>query len=404
MNPLAAAIAEEIRAAGPITFARFMALALYDPRHGYYTGGSERDPIGWRGDFFTSGDVHPLWGWSLARLFYQMWLLLGRPERFDVLEPGAGRGLLIRETWRYALERAPDFAAVLHYTAIDAAPAISLLRREREERLAAELAALGVPEGRVRWVESLPDAAPQPVTGCVVSNELFDALPVHVVEKRGDRLHEVYVALGPDGGFIETLGEPSTPEVAAYLDHYRVPWRRFHDGWRGEVALDVEPWMRIFAAALRRGFVLTIDYGDLASKLYIDERKRGTLASYARHRMGDDPLAQPGRQDLTAHVNFSALLEHGRASGLRRALWMTQAELLEKLRIREEARTLASRLYPYAETERHTDRGQMDYLRQRALLGAVSTLLNPYGLGGFHALLQQKGMPGAGRALLRDCS
>ncbi len=402
MDDLSDIIREEIARSGPITFARFMALALYHPTLGYYTGsGHGREPVGWSGDYFTSGDLHPLWGWTLARQLHQMWELLDRPARFDVLEPGAGRGLLARDVWRYARERAPEWATTLRYTLVDRAPADAPLRRARERRLAAELEALDVPSERVRWAGDLAEAAGDGLTGCVVSNELVDALPVHLVEARGGALREIYVAVDAHSGrFVEEPGPPSSPEVAAYLDHYRIPWRDFPDGWRAEIRTEDDPWLRDIAAGLRRGFVLTIDYGDTARRLYTRDRRRGTLAVYARHQMGERPLARPGEQDLTAHVNFSTLIETGRAVGLRLAGLTTQADFLRRLGIREETEALAARLYPAADTERHTDRGQADYLRRATLRNAVATLLNPYGLGAFRVLVQQHGVPGAGRALL----
>jgi len=458
-------VREENARAGPLTFARFMALALYHPTLGYYAGGGEgREPLGWGGDYFTSGDLSPLWGWALARQFHQMWELLGRPPRFDVIEPGAGRGLLAREVWRYAREAAPEWGDALRYTLVDRATPGSPLHAARRERLAADLAGLGVPEGAVRWAGSLADMAdpenePQrtrrtqrgereasedgvwnsrrghrdggrvggrdaasmlsslpsssvssassavklrrPVVGCVVSNELVDALPVHVVEARGGALAEVYVDVdAATGRLAERLGPPSAPEVAGYLDAYGIPWRGYGDGWRAEVCLAALDWMREAASALGRGFVLTIDYGDAARRLYTRERRRGTLAVYARHRLGDDALARPGRRDLTAHVNFSALARAGRAAGLRAAGFTTQAAFLDALGIRAEAEARGRRRYPAADTERHTDRGQADLLRRRMLAGAIAPLLDPRGLGGFRALVQQRAAPGAGRALL----
>jgi SAM-dependent MidA family methyltransferase len=175
--------------------------------------------------------------------------------------------------------------------------------------------------------------------------------------------------------------------------------RRYPDGWRAEICLDALPWMREIAGILRRGFVLTIDYGDTARRLYTPDRRRGTLAVYARHQMGARPLAQPGSQDVTAHVNFTALVAAGRASGLRLAGLTTQGELLRRLGLVDEMEALGARLFPAADTERHTDRGQADHLRRMSLRGAVSTLLNPHGLGGFRVLAQQRGVPGAGRVL-----
>lgn len=397
-NELSEIIREEIERMGPMNFARYMALALYHPTLGYYVGGSQgREPVGWSGDYFTSGDLHPLWGWCVARQLHQMWELVGRPVRFDVIEPGAGRGLLARETWRYALEQAPDWAAALHYTLVDRVPADVPLRLKRAEQLGQELSALGASAEGVRWVSEVAEAGVG-LVGCVVSNELVDALPVHVVEARGGVLREVYVAL-EGGRLVETLDVSSSPEVADYLDHFRIPWRGYPDGWRAEVCLEAGAWLQNTAAVLRRGFTLTIDYGDTARRLYTRDRYRGTLAVYARHQFGGEPLARPGRQDLTAHVNFSALVEAGRAVELRLVGMTTQGEFLRRLGIEEELAALTARLYPAADTERHTDRGQADYLRRMSQRNAIAALLDPRGLGGFRLLAQQRGVPGAGRAL-----
>lgn len=398
LSTLDVVLAEEIAREGPIPFARFMEVALYFPSLGYYSGGGHgREPLGWEGDYFTSGDVTPLWGWSIARQLHQMWELLDRPARFDVVEPGAGRGQLARETWRYALARAPEWAASLRYTLVDRAPADSPLRQQRERWLNSQLAAFEAPEATVRWAGALSEAAPGgPITGCVVSNELVDALPVHILQVEGGALREVYVDVEPASGrLIEVLGAPSSPELAAYLDTFAIPWQRYPDGWRAEVCLEALTWMRSVAEVLGRGFALTIDYGDSARRLYTPERRQGTLAAYARHTFGASPLAQPGQQDLTAHVNFSALVEAGRSAGLRVVGMTTQELFLRRLGIVEEMESLAARLFPAADTERHTERGQADYLRRSSLRNAVSTVLNPRGLGGFHVLAQQKDVPGA---------
>ncbi len=399
---LTALIRDEIAQAGPMTFARFMAIALYSSTHGYYAGsGQGREPIGWEGDYFTSGDLHPLWGECIARQLHQVWELLDRPQRFDVVEPGAGRGLLAREVWRYALERAPEWASSLRYTLADRAPAESPLRAAREAHLADELRALGAPEQATRWASDLAEALPQDgIVGCVVSNELVDALPVHIVEKRGNTLAEVYVDCDPaTGKLVDHLGLPSSPAVAAYLDTFSVPWRTYPDSWRAEICLDAPAWMRRVAAGLRRGIVLTLDYGDTARRLYTPLRRHGTLAAYFHHQLGENPLAHVGQQDLTSHVNFSALIQAGREAGLRFVGLTTQADLLEHLGISEEAEALAAQLYPYAETERQTSRGQLDYLRRASLRNAIAALLRPSGLGGFKVLLQHRGIAGIGQKL-----
>jgi SAM-dependent MidA family methyltransferase len=392
MSELGEVIRAEIRARGPMTFARYMELALYHPALGYYAGGgAAREPLGWSGDYFTSGDVSPLWGWAMARRLRQMWESLGRPAPFTVVEPGGGRGLLARDVWRYALSEGDDWAGALRYALLDRAPAGSPLRAARQERLAGELAGLDAPAEGVRWAASWDEAAPEPFVGCVVSNELFDALPVHVVEARGGELLEVYVAVdAATGALVEELGTPSSQAVAAYLDEYRAPWRSYGDGWRAEVCLAAVRELGEMASRLARGFLLTVDYGATARRLYTRERRRGTLAVYAQHRFLDRPLEEPGERDITAHVNFSALARAGSAAGLCVAGYTTQAVFLTGLGVREEIAARGARLYPAADAERGTDRGQADLLRRRSFEAAASVLFDPRGLGGFRVLTQAR--------------
>jgi SAM-dependent MidA family methyltransferase len=400
MNDLGEIIRAEIRAREPMTFARYMELALYHPALGYYAGGAEgREPLGWSGDYFTSGDVSPLWSWAIARRLRQMWEWLRRPAPFVVVEPGAGRGLLARDVWRAALEGDAAWAGALRYVLLDRTPVGSPLRRARQERLAGELARLETPEGAVRWAASWGEAAPEPLVGCTVSNELFDALPVHVVEAREGALREVYVAEDArTGALVEELGAPSSDAVAGYLDEYRIPWRSYGEGWRAEVCLEAGRELGEMARRLSRGFLLTIDYGAPARRLYTRDRRRGTLAVYARHRFLERPLEEPGERDLTAHVNFSALARAGSAAGLRVAGYTTQAAFLQRLGAREEVAARRARLYPAADTERHTNRGQADLLRRRSFEAAASVLFDPRGLGGFRVLTQRRGAAFSGES------
>jgi SAM-dependent MidA family methyltransferase len=225
----------------------------------------------------------------------------------------------------------------------------------------------------------------------VVSNELFDALPVHVVEARGSELLEMYVAVDPQtGALVEELGAPSSAAVAGYMDEYRVPWRGFGDGWRAEVCLAAGREMGGMAGRLARGFLLTVDYGATARRLYTRERRRGTLAAYARHQFLERPLEGPGERDITAHVNFSALARAGTAGGLCVAGYTTQAAFLTEWGVREEIAARGARLYPAADSERHTDRGQAELLRRRSFEAAAAVLFDPRGLGGFRVLAQRR--------------
>jgi SAM-dependent MidA family methyltransferase len=353
---LQAIIRERIAEAGAITFADYMNLALYHPQFGYYSAGATR--VGWGGDFFTSAHLHPLFGACIARQLMQMWEALKCPAPFVVLEEGAGQGLLAKQVQSYAQEHAPRLAEALCYQTAD----------------------VGRPS------EPASSFAPH----VILSNELIDAFPVHLVETRGGRLREVYV-VERDGRLAEQLDEPSSPDVSSYLERFGIPWQRFGDGWRAEINLRALAWMRATAARLARGgFALTIDYGDVARRLYTRERRRGTLLCYYRHTTNEEPLARPGQQDITAHVNFSALIDEGCRVGLSRSRFTTQREYLLGWGIREEMEAWRARHFGAADAARHTDQGQADLLRAISLRNTVSALLDPAGLGGFRVLLQRK--------------
>jgi SAM-dependent MidA family methyltransferase len=355
-TPLEPIIYERLRVAGAITFADYMDLALYHPQAGYYTSGAPK--VGWTGDFFTSAHLHPLFGACIVRQLLQFWERLKRPSPFVVIEAGAGQGLLAAHIAASIQQHAPALAGALVYQAED-------VGRRAEQQIT---------------------AAPH----VILSNELIDAFPVHLVETRGGRLLEVYV-VERDGHLAERLDAPSSAAVATYLDRFQAPWRSFGDGWRAEINLRALEWMRATAARLARGgFVLTIDYGDTARRLYTRERQRGTLLCYYRHTTNEEPLARPGQQDITAHVNFSALIDEGRRAGLTRSRFTTQREFLLGWGIREEMEALRASQFAAADAARHTDRGQADLLRAYSLRNAVNALLDPAGLGGFRVLLQRK--------------
>lgn len=358
---LEAIIRERLAASGAITFAEYMDLALYHPRFGYYTAGVPR--VGWtRGDFFTSAHLHPLFGACIARQLAWMWETLKRPMPFVVREEGAGQGLLAEQVQTFAQEHIPALAGALRYQTVD--------------------------------VGSAAEAAPH----IILSNELIDAFPVHLVEVRDGRLLEVHV-VERAGRLVERLDEPSSAAVSGYLDRFKIPWRSFGDGWRAEINLRALEWMGATAARLARGgFALTIDYGDKARSLYTRARRRGTLLCYSQHSINDEPLARPGQQDITAHVNFSALIEEGRRAGLSRSRFTTQRDFLLGLGIREEMEAVRASRFGAADAARHTDQGQADLLRAYSLRNAVNTLLEPSGLGGFRVLLQRKARARAARS------
>jgi SAM-dependent MidA family methyltransferase len=288
-------------AGGGIPFAEFMALCLYHPAYGYYM--APRSRIGREGDFFTSSSVHSLFGRLIARQLRQMWELLGQGA-FTVAEQGSGEGHLALDILDAVRAEAPDFYAQLRYQLVEISP-------DNRARQAQQLAAH---RERIGWC-TLEELAG--MEGCILSNELADAFPVHVVEKRDGELREVFVAATGDN-FTEELRPLSTPAIA---EHFRWLGMAPVEGNRAEVNLQAVRWMQEVGRLLGRGFVLTVDYGYPAAELYAPWRRNGTLMCYHRHSSGENPFLHVGCQDITAHVDFTALQRAGEEVGLL-PLWL----------------------------------------------------------------------------------
>ena len=365
MTQLQQRIVECIQRDGPISFASYMQMALYEPGCGYYISGEHK--MGWEGkDYITSTDLSTLFATCMGRQLRRMWEQLKQPRPFIVREQGAGRGHLAQGVRAWAEQDAPDFSAALDY--------------QLEDIRAGQDARDTMVDNNQR-----ADVAPS----VILSNELIDAFPVHIVEKHGERLYEIFVDLQHER-LVETLKEPDTGVFEDYLDRYHVPWRGFSDGWRAEINLDALRWMERAAHTLRRGFVLTIDYGDKAIALYTRERLEGTLLCYYNHTLNDRPLVRPGQQDITAHVNFSALIEAGRQHGLRLSAFTTQRDWLQNMGISEELERLRLRDYAAAMTQRASDEGQVALLRWYSLRQGVTTLMDPASMGNFKVLVMRR--------------
>ena len=331
---------------GRVTFAEFMEAALYYPRGGYYMG------AGPDADYYTSPAAHPAFGALVAVQLSRMWEALGRPGCFTAVEMGAGGGLLARDVVSYVQRALTPFAGALHYVTVDRA------RPSQAVDAVRHVVASGMPVADV--------------VGCVLSNELLDAFPVHRFEIRGGRVLEVYVVVR-GGRFAEELDEPSKPELAAYVERLGV---ELPEGFRGELNTGIAPWMADVAEALERGFVLTIDYGYVRGE--VDPAGSGdTVQGYYRHTGGASLYDRVGEQDLTAHVDFTHVVEEGRRAGLRALSLRSQARFLKEMgssgwldRMRRE---------PMPES------------RRMANLMAMRELVKPDGLGGFKVLVQAKG-------------
>lgn len=357
-TPLAELLAGRMQKFGPMTFADYMRECLYHPAHGYYSRAETRRFA----DFYTSVDVHPIFARLLARQLAEMWEAAGEPRAFRVVEAGAGTGRLAAQILNFAERKLPAFYAALQYVAVEqsagrrAAHGV-LLERHRSG-------------GRVASVAEIPAEIP---VGCVLSNEMLDALPVHRVVAEDGPCKEIFVDWREEA-FCELTRPTSTCGIAEYFAQQGISLR---GGQQAEACLEACDWIVEVGRRLGRGFVLTIDYGHEAAELYNERHMRGTLLAYQAHRAGEDFYAAPGEQDLTAHVNFTALDVWGRRSGLERAGLVTQAQFLMALGRPNEFADL------YEEKQPESER-----IRARLLL---KNLIFPEGMGEtFRVHIQRK--------------
>lgn len=359
-EPLSAILAARIAASGPIPFAEFIRECLYHPEHGYYSRLGMRR----RGDYYTSVDVHAIFGRLIARQLVEMWELLGSPHSFLTVESGAGVGRLAANILDFAARQLPAFYAAIQYVAVEHSA-----ERRAEHATALALHAAG---GRVSSSAEIPTNI---AAGCIFSNELLDALPTHRVVMNGGKLREIYV--GVEGGrFVEILREPSTPAIEQYFQEQGIA---LSEGHHAEACLDACCWIENAGRAIDRGFVLTIDYGHEAPALYDERHNRGTLLAYRNHQVTENILDAPGERDLTSHVNFTALQLWGRRAGLETTGLVTQSQFLVAL----------GRANEFADLY---ERGQSEIEKLRARL-SLKNLIHPEGLGEkFQVLIQHKGI------------
>ena len=302
---------------GKITFADYMDFALYHPEHGYYTSGKEK--IGKRGDYYTSSDVHSVFGELIARQLEQMWRLLGS-NRFTVVEIGAGKGWLCHDILNYIRNEYPEFFGKIDYKIVE----ISQNLIERQSNTIKGL------EEKVSWEPFAEDGFSfNPIEGCFLSNEFFDSLPVHQVIVKNNNLKEIYVTI-KDDHFCEKVDELSSPALRDYFNNLKIDLK---EGQRAEVNLKMLDWVKNLSHYLNRGFVITIDYGHLAEELYSEERYRGTLMCYYEHTTNESPYEKVGNQDMTSHVNFSSIMQEGVRLGLNTTGFVRQSNFLIALGI-----------------------------------------------------------------------
>ncbi len=392
MNPLEKKIAEKIEREGPVTFETFMDMALYYPELGYYS--SPEGIIGRKGDFYTSPHLHPLFGAMLARQLMEMWVSLGRPSLFHAVEMGAGAGYLCKDILDYLGKPSKDpsfsqekngFLGSMKYVIVE--PFCHF--EEKQKMLLGDFAK------DIKWIRSLKElakdgtgrtepvsgsercrnkfgmtacgASPGQLTGCVFSNELLDAFPVHLVEME-EELKEIYVDLR-GGEFGEIMDCVSS---GALTDYHREFSAGLQPGYRTEINLKIKNWLGEVSKVLSKGFILTIDYGYSAGEYYSRERTKGTLLCYRGHQTNEDPYHNIGKQDITAHVNFSSLKKWGEEQGFRTVGYCPQGTFLVASGIDEVIMELYS--------------GKDDYSSETA---RIRGLIFPQGMGETHSVMVQ---------------
>jgi SAM-dependent MidA family methyltransferase len=360
VTPLGELLAERIRRFGPITFADYMRECLYHPVHGYYSKAESKRFA----DYYTSVDVHPIFARLLARQFAEMWESLGRQEEFTLVEGGAGVGRFAGQVLDFCEAKLPDFYGALRYVAV-----------ERSVSRRAQATIVTKRHTNAGHFTASAEVPAHIVAGCFFSNELVDALPMHRVVIKSGTLKEILVGLR-DGRFVDVMAPLSTCAITEYFAAQGIT---LCEGQHAEAGLEACDWISEVGRRLERGYVLTIDYGHPASDLFDDHHMRGTLLAYQNHRASEEYYAAPGEQDLTAHVNFTALESWGKRSGLETAGFTSQTAFLLALGQGNEFADLY-------------DEGQTDAERTKARL-QLKTLIHPEGMGErFQVLIQRKGV------------
>lgn len=303
-------IAQEILAGGPIPFSRFMGLCLYDPELGYYSRAIEQ--FGKAGDFYTSSDVHAVFGRLLARHFEEIWRALGSPEQIELLELGPGRGLFAQDVLDWSEKKLADFSRALQYTLVESSPALRQKLRVTLSRHIESGKARLSPPGALQRV------SPPEVPIIVFANEFFDALPVEVISQRGE------LRIGFENGRLVEVWGPTSAVELEFLDSYGV---HPEAGERVEVPLGAQKYMASVAELVQRGFVIVVDYG-YSRQEQLAGRHRGTIMTYRQHSTGGSPYEAPGEQDITADVNFSGLAGVAGERGMLVEKLLTQSQFL----------------------------------------------------------------------------
>lgn len=350
-----------------ITFSEYMNLVLYDHEYGYYT--QKNIDIGTKGDFFTSSSLGEDFGQLLAEQFLEMWYILDQPSPFILVEIGAGEGFLANDILTYLSKSYPNFWATLQYIIVEDSETLI----HKQQKVLQQFSQVNI-----QW-KTWENIENESLVGCCFSNELIDAFPVHKITKSEGLLKEVYVTINEDN-LQECLGEISTNQIQDYFKLIGINLldKQYCNGYQTEVNIAALNWIQTISKKLKQGYLLTIDYGYSSIKYYHPQRSNGTLKCYYQHRHHDNPYVNLGNQDITTHVDFTALEIQGELCGLQKLGFTKQALFLMALGLGDRLMALSNDKMVLSSILQHRD-----YLHQ---------LMNPCGLGGFGVLIQAKGL------------
>ena len=302
-------IIERIKKEGPLSFRDFMEMALYYPELGYYN--SAQNKIGADGDFYTSANLTAAFGAMIGRQIEEMWQNLEK-KPFKIVEYGAGTGLLCHDILDY-LNNNISLYDSLTYIIIEKSASMREIQKKHLHE-------------KVSWYNSIQEIPK--INGCILSNELIDNFSVHQVIME-DQLKEVFVDYKED--FIEIL-KPAKKELTDYFTSLNV---QLPKGFHTEINLEAVSWIKEVSQSLQKGYIITIDYGSLSAELYNNRRSCGTLLCYYKHQKNDNPYQFIGQQDITTHINFSAISHWGSQYGMDCCGIVDQAQFLLALGIKE---------------------------------------------------------------------
>jgi SAM-dependent MidA family methyltransferase len=352
-----------------ITFADYMNLVLYHPQYGYYASGTVK--IGSQGDFFTSSSLGSDFAELLAEQFLEMWEILGNPNPFMLVEMGAGSGIFAEDVLQYLSENYSDFLNVIEYIIVEESEGLIAHQKKILEKWLDK-------STNLCW-KSWQQIQENSLVGCLFSNELVDAFPGHQLVIKSGQLQEIYLTIA-EGKFQEVTDNISTDKLQEYFNLVGIdlPSPAYPEGYRTEVNLAALDWLGKVAKRLQRGYLLTIDYGYTAQRYYHPQRHQGTLQCYFQHHRHPNPYSNIGQQDITTHVDFTALESQGKLLGLEPLGFTQQGIFLMAL-------GLGNRLANLSQSQL-----TLPQLLQRR--DALHQLINPAGLGNFGVLVQTKGL------------